>query len=135
MAPRILFILTSRAKMDNGAPTGWYLPEFARPYYHFISPDEAKPRAEIAVASPAGGLAPIDEVSVKNFKDPARRATSFSNVEEDAINLSKAMPALLEDEIKREQVVIDRRVITGQNPNSAQGVGVAIAQALSLESA
>lgn len=25
MSPRILFVLTSRAKMNNGAPTGWYL--------------------------------------------------------------------------------------------------------------
>ncbi|KAL4962043.1 class I glutamine amidotransferase-like protein [Aspergillus stella-maris] len=72
-----------------------------------------------------------------------RRATGFSNAEENAAGLTGAMPALLEDEIKRvggtyvqadhlwkEMVVVDGQIITGQNPTSAQGVGVALATAV-----
>ncbi|PWY94134.1 class I glutamine amidotransferase-like protein [Aspergillus sclerotioniger CBS 115572] len=232
MAPKILFVLTSCGEMSNGKPTGWYLPEFARPYYHLVGDDEANPQAEIIVASPAGGMAPIDEGSVKNFQnDPisvkffesqkklwettkplkdflgkasefdaifypgghgpmfdlvkdktslqlieefykagktvaavchgpivfvnatvdgkplleGRRATGFSNAEEDAVGLTGAMPVLLEDEVKRvggnyvkaeqlwkEMVVVDGQIITGQNPASAQGVGVALATAVGL---
>ena len=72
-----------------------------------------------------------------------REATGFSNAEEEAVQLTAAMPNLLEDEIKRvggkyvkaaepwaEKVVVDGQVITGQNPGSAHAVGVALAKAI-----
>jgi len=72
-----------------------------------------------------------------------RRITSFSNVEEELVGGVKAVPFSLEDEIQAkggsyekasevwgENVIVDGHVITGQNPNSARGVGVAIVEAL-----
>ncbi|KAG0137804.1 class I glutamine amidotransferase-like protein [Tuber indicum] len=62
MAPKVLFVLTSQKVLgESGKPTGWYLPEFAHPY-HVLSP-----YITIAVASPAGGEAPLDQGSVENF--------------------------------------------------------------------
>ncbi|EHK97030.1 Class I glutamine amidotransferase-like protein [Glarea lozoyensis ATCC 20868] len=64
MAPKVLFVLTSHNKMgDTGNPTGWYLPEFAHPY------EELKDHAEITIASPKGGAAPLDPSSVEASKD------------------------------------------------------------------
>ncbi|CAM1507841.1 Fc.00g046890.m01.CDS01 [Cosmosporella sp. VM-42] len=232
MAPKILVVLTSRGQMDNGNPTGWYLPELAHPYYDLVGSDESNPKVEIVVASPAGGEAPLDQGSVKMFeKDEEsvkflnskqklwketrrldeflgkasefagvfypgghgpmfdlvndetsikliqefyeagkpvaavchgpivfvnvkvngqpllkdREATGFSNAEEEAVQLTSAMPKLLEDEIKRvggkyvkaaepwgEKLAVDGQVITGQNPASAHAVGVALAKAIGL---
>ena len=33
MSPKVLFVYTSANKTLTGAPTGWYLPEAAHPYY------------------------------------------------------------------------------------------------------
>ncbi|KPM40810.1 hypothetical protein AK830_g5763 [Neonectria ditissima] len=230
---KILVVLTSRDKMNNGGPTGWYLPELAHPYYDLVGPDDANPKVEIVVASPAGGVAPLDQASVKMFEGDAesvkflntkqqlweqtrpladflgkaaefaavfypgghgpmfdlvddaaslkliqefyeagkpvaavchgpivfvnvvvdggkpllqgRQATGFSNAEEDQVDMTKHMPVLLEDEIKRvggnyvkadepwgEKVVVDGQVITGQNPGSAHAVGVALAKAIGI---
>lgn len=68
MAPKILVVLTSRDKMNNGKPTGWFLPEFAHPYYALVGDDESNPKVEIVVASPAGGVSPLDQGSVEMFK-------------------------------------------------------------------
>ncbi|KAH6892992.1 class I glutamine amidotransferase-like protein [Thelonectria olida] len=68
---KVLVVLTSQDKMTNGNPTGWYLPELAHPYYDLIGEDEANPKVEIVVASPAGNVAPLDQGSVKMFEsDP-----------------------------------------------------------------
>ncbi|OQV03994.1 hypothetical protein CLAIMM_08949 [Cladophialophora immunda] len=61
--PRVLLVLTSHGVLGaSGKPTGWYLPEFAHPYHqlHKI--------ADITVASPAGGEAPLDPGSVESWK-------------------------------------------------------------------
>ncbi|CAI7577861.1 unnamed protein product [Penicillium glandicola] len=77
--------------------------------------------------------------------------TGFSNDEEDAVNLSSAMPFMLETELARvsgkyakaaepwaEFVVVGKAagtgstIITGQNPASAAGVGKEILKALGL---
>lgn len=79
--PRVLFVLTSHSEMGaSGKPTGWYLvscftrqvwskilttnmqPEFALPYNALAK------ITKITVASPAGGVAPVDENSVDNWK-------------------------------------------------------------------
>ncbi|KAI1196117.1 ThiJ/PfpI family protein [Nemania serpens] len=74
-----------------------------------------------------------------------REATAFSNVEEDVIGMSRFMPFLLEDRIRAvgatfrkagapwgELVVVQDggKLITGQNPASAKGVGEAILKAI-----
>lgn len=75
--PKVLFILSSHGKLgDTGKPTGWWLSEFAHPYY------ELDPYCDITVASPAGGQAPLDPGSVEASKDDAS-ATTFLNTKQD----------------------------------------------------
>ncbi|KAK4546549.1 hypothetical protein LTR36_001766 [Oleoguttula mirabilis] len=229
--PKVLFVLTSHGSMTvhgKAKPTGWYLPEFAHPYYQLAG------KADITVASPAGGESPLDPASVEASKDeesvkfldtqselwkktekladfkgkanefaaifyvgghgpmfdlatdktshdiirefweagkvvsavchgPGALAqvkladgsflvsgsavTGFSNAEEDVVDLSAAMPFMLEDALKKnggrfekadeawgEKVVVGKegRLITGQNPGSAVGVGKAIAEAIKV---
>ncbi|KIJ56855.1 hypothetical protein M422DRAFT_40431 [Sphaerobolus stellatus SS14] len=63
MSPKILFVYTSASKNLKDGPTGWFLPEAAHPYYKLIS------HVEIDFAAPAGPNPPVDEQSVKTFKD------------------------------------------------------------------
>ncbi len=56
---KILMVLTSHADFgDTGNPTGFWLEEFATPYYSFLDAG-----AEITLASPKGGLPPVDPAS------------------------------------------------------------------------
>ncbi|KAF2742732.1 class I glutamine amidotransferase-like protein [Sporormia fimetaria CBS 119925] len=228
MAPNILFVLTSHNKLgDTGKPTGWYLPELAHPYHVLRN------KANITVASPAGGESPLDPSSIEAAKDdvsqdfykndsavwkntqkldsfvgkakdfdaifyvgghgpmfdlvdnptsqqlikefweagkivsavchaPAvlydaklsdgsllikdREVTAFTNAEEEQMGLTKAVPFLPEDALNKasngkfvkaaepwgEKVAVSGRLITGQNPASATGVGEAIAKALGI---
>ncbi|KAF2636599.1 ThiJ/PfpI family protein [Massarina eburnea CBS 473.64] len=62
--PNILFVLTSHNKLGKlDTPTGWYLSELAHPY-HVLHP-----KANITVASPLGGEAPVDPASVEATTD------------------------------------------------------------------
>ncbi|KAM4066383.1 DJ-1/PfpI family protein [Hirsutella rhossiliensis] len=62
MAPKVLVVLTSHDRIDRlDKPTGWFLPELAHPY------DVLSPKTEIVVASPKGGVAPLDPGSVEMF--------------------------------------------------------------------
>ncbi|KAK3112730.1 hypothetical protein LTR53_010678 [Teratosphaeriaceae sp. CCFEE 6253] len=64
MAPKVLIVLSSHDKLgDTGKKTGWYLPEFAHPYYKLAG------KADLTIASPKGGAAPLDESSVQMFTD------------------------------------------------------------------
>ncbi|KAH9837496.1 Glyoxalase activity of DJ-1 [Teratosphaeria destructans] len=66
MAPKVLFVLSSHEQLGNtGKTTGWYLPEFAHPYY------KLEGKADITIASPKGGAAPLDPSSVEMFKEDA----------------------------------------------------------------
>jgi len=228
MAKKVLVVLTSVDKFPGSdKKTGWYLPEFAHPYDALVAAG-----VEVTVASPKGGLAPLDPASVEMFKSdessvrflndkkalwektqrladfagkageydaifypgghgpmfdlatdaesqklaadfydagkvvaavchgPAalvnvtlgsgkalvegKQVTGFSNGEEDAVDLSKFMPFMLETALDEksggkfvkadkdwgEKVVVDGRLITGQNPASAKGVGDAIVKAI-----
>jgi putative intracellular protease/amidase len=211
---KILMVLTSHDKLGNtGKPTGFWLEEFAAPYYVFKDAG-----AEVTLVSPKGGQPPIDPKSdepgnqtdsMTRFKqDPAaqkvlantgkladvraddydtvfypgghgpmwdlvddptsialieafynagkpvaavchapgvlhrvtyqgqpivkgKRVTGFANSEEEAVQLTKVVPFLVEDELKRlggryEKVadwqsfaITDGRLVTGQNPASS----------------
>jgi putative intracellular protease/amidase len=211
---KILMVLTSHDQLgDTGEPTGFWLEEFAAPYYVFQDAG-----ASITLASPKGGQPPIDPKSddpsnqteaMTRFKqDPAaqkalantvklagvkadgfdtvfypgghgpmwdlvndqssialieafydagkpvaavchapavlrkvthqgqplvkgKRVTGFTNSEEEAVHLTKVVPFLVEDELKRlggryekaadwaDFTVVDGRLITGQNPSSS----------------
>lgn len=211
---KILMVLTSHDKLgDTGKKTGFWLEEFAAPYYVFTDAG-----AEVTLASPKGGQAPIDPRSddpanqteaMTRFKnDPAtqqvlantvklsevkasdfdtifysgghgpmwdlvdnqtsialiedfynsgkpvaavchapavfhkvtyqgqpivngKRVTGFTNTEEEAVQMTKVVPFLVEDELRRlgavfektddwlPFAVVDGRLVTGQNPASS----------------
>lgn len=67
---KILMVLTSHSKLGNtGEKTGFWVEEFAAPYYIFLDAG-----AEITLASPAGGQPPIDPKSeLPDFQTDATR--------------------------------------------------------------
>ena len=67
-AKKILMVLTSHADLgDTGEKTGFWIEEFASPYYTFKDAG-----IEITLASPAGGQSPIDPKSeLADFQTPA----------------------------------------------------------------
>ena len=57
--PKILMVLTSHDQLGNtGAKTGFWLEEFAAPYYVFKDAG-----ADVTLASPQGGQPPLDPKS------------------------------------------------------------------------
>ena len=127
---KILIVLTSHDQLGNtGEKTGFWLEEFASPYYVFKDAN-----AEVTLASPSGGQPPLDPKSdqpdfqteaTERFKQDndaqlalantlklsdisadgtplvkGKSVTGFSNTEEDAVQLSSIVPFLLEDELK-----------------------------------
>lgn len=211
---KILMVLTSHDQLgDTGKKTGFWLEEFAAPYYAFLDAGAA-----VTVASPRGGQPPLDPKSdavdgqtetTRRFKsdstaqavlastvkladvraedhdaifypgghgplwdlaeDPksialieafysadkpvgavchgpavlhramfrgeplvkGKRVTGFTNSEEEAVQLTKIVPFLVEDELKRlgglyekagdwqSFAITDGRLVTGQNPASS----------------
>ena len=65
---KILMVLTSHSKLGNtGEKTGFWVEEFAAPYYVFVDAG-----AEVTLASPAGSQPPIDPKSeLPDFQTPA----------------------------------------------------------------
>ena len=222
---KILMVLTSHDRLgDTGEKTGFWLEEFAAPYYVFTDAG-----AQVTVASPKGGQPPIDpksddpanqtpaqdrfkadksaqavlastkrldSVSADEFdavfypgghgplwdlaEDPAsislierfydsgkpvaavchapgvlrhvkhdgeplvkgRRVTGFTNSEEEAVQLTKVVPFLVEDELKRlggkyekagdwqSFAIVDGRLVTGQNPASSEATAEALLKLL-----
>ena len=222
---KILMVLTSHDKLGNtGRKTGFWLEEFAAPYYTFLDAGAA-----VTIASPNGGQPPLDPISdtpegqtdwTRRFKqDPAaqavlastsrltdvraedydavfypgghgpmwdltedpqsialiaafydagkpvaavchapgvlhrvkfrgqplvkgKRVTGFTNGEEEAVHLTRVVPFLVEDELKRlgglyekaadwsSFVVTDGKLVTGQNPASSQAGAAALLKLL-----
>ena len=222
---KILMVLTSHDKLGNtGRKTGFWLEEFAAPYYTFLDAG-----AVVTVASPKGGQPPLDPVSdtpegqtdlTRRFKqdsaaqavlahtrrlsemseadydavfypgghgpmwdlteDPnsialieafynagkpvaavchapavlhrvkfqgqpivkGKRVSGFTNSEEEAVGLTKVVPFLVEDELKRlgglyekapdwaSFVITDGRLVTGQNPASSKAGAEALLKLL-----
>lgn len=77
---KILMVLTSHDTLgDTGAKTGFWLEEFAAPYYVFTDAG-----AEVTVASPKGGQPPIDPKSddPKNQTPAQERFKADKNAQE-----------------------------------------------------
>jgi putative intracellular protease/amidase len=73
---KILMVLTSHDQLGNtGEKTGFWLEEFAAPYYVFKDPG-----ADITLASPKGGQPPLDPKS----NAPASRTNATRRFERDA---------------------------------------------------
>ena len=222
---KILMVLTSHNVLGStGRPTGFWLEEFTAPYYVFLDAGQ-----DVTVASPKGGLPPIDPKSdepgnqtdtMARFKgdksaqhvlastvklsdmkasdfdtvfysgghgpmwdlaeDPVsialiesfyeagkpvaavchapgvlrhvkfkgepivkgKRVTGFTNTEEEEVQLTKVVPFLVEDELRRlgglyEKVdnwkplaITDGHLITGQNPASSTAAAQALLMVL-----
>jgi len=81
-------------------------------------------------------LAALANVKAKNGESliKGKKITSFSNIEEEAVGLTKVVPFLLEDELKKlgahyskvdnwnPHTQQDGLLITGQNPKSSEAV-------------
>ncbi len=75
---KILFVLTSHDKLgDTGKKTGFWVEEFANPYYTLLDKG-----ADITIATPKGGAAPIDPSS--DSPDAATEDTERFNVDDEA---------------------------------------------------
>ncbi len=75
---KILFVLTSHDKLgDTGKKTGFWVEEFASPYYTLLDKG-----ANITIATPKGGAAPIDPSS--DSPDAATDATKRFNSDAEA---------------------------------------------------
>lgn len=76
-----------------------------------------------------------------------KRVTGFTNGEEEAVHLTKVVPFLVEDELKRigglyekapdweSFAVVDGRLVTGQNPASSTAAAQALVKLLSRKAA
>ncbi|KAI8628122.1 ThiJ/PfpI family protein [Xylariaceae sp. FL1651] len=101
------------------------------------------------VAAVCHGPAVLLNVKTEDGKSilAGKDVTGFSNAEEDAVDMSKYMPFMLEDRMKEaggnykkafepwgELVLVQDggKLITGQNPASAKGVGEAILKAIGV---
>ena len=64
----VLFVLTSHSELGNtGLKTGFWIEEFASPYYHLIDNG-----IQVTLSSPLGGQPPIDPKSNEaDFQTPA----------------------------------------------------------------
>ncbi len=89
------------------------------------------------IASVCHGTAALLNVEDEWLKD--RSVAGFSNMEEKLAGKTNLVPFLLETELKKSgakyekallpytsKVVVDKNVITGQNPQSPKGVGKAV---------
>ena len=75
---RVLVVLTSHDQLgDTGEKTGFWLEEFAAPYYRLLDAG-----AELTLASPAGGQPPLDPKSSQ--PDAQTDATHRFNADSDA---------------------------------------------------
>ncbi|MCC5876293.1 MAG: DJ-1/PfpI family protein [Candidatus Sumerlaeia bacterium] len=96
------------------------------------------------VAAVCHGPAALVSVKLSNGRHlvDGRRVAAFTNAEEEAVELTEVMPFLLETTLRsrgatvdraenfQEKVVVDGRLVTGQNPASATGMGREVARVL-----
>ena len=87
MTKKILMVLTSHDQLGNtGQKTGFWVEEFAAPYYAFIDAG-----AQVTLATPKGGQAPIDPTStLADFQTSAtERFDNDSNAKAEVANTVK----------------------------------------------
>ena len=83
---KILMVLTSHSELGNtGEKTGFWVEEFAAPYYVFLDAG-----ADITLASPKGGQPPVDPKSeLPDFQTPATHR--YDNDEAAQVKLAATM--------------------------------------------
>ncbi|WP_295422094.1 type 1 glutamine amidotransferase domain-containing protein [Sulfurovum sp.] len=96
--------------------------------------------ANKTVSAVCHGPASLVDVKLKNGKYlvEGKQVTSFTNNEEDEVNMSVKMPFMLESKLKEQgalfhakgnwadNVVVDGKLITGQNPSASASIADAI---------
>lgn len=88
---KVLFVLTSHDELgDTGEKTGFWIEEFAAPYYNLLDKG-----VKITVASPKGGKAPID---------PKSKAEASQTEATMRFNKDKAAQDLINTTVKLEDV-------------------------------
>lgn len=99
------------------------------------------------VAAVCHGPAALLNIKLANgdYLINGKKLTGFSNTEEAAVKLTKVVPFSLEDELVKRggrfekaadwqvKVVADKRLVTGQNPQSAAEVGHVVVQLLTAK--
>lgn len=88
---KILLVLTSHDRLgDTGKPTGFWLEEFAAPYYRFLEAG-----AEVTLASPRGGQPPLDPKSdAEDAQTDATRRFRHDEVARQALASTKPLSSL-----------------------------------------
>ena len=95
---KILFVLTSHHQLRNtGKKTGFWIEEFATPYYFFTDKN-----IEVTVATPNGGQAPIDlksnepnfqtDATKRYFSDAVAQKILSNSVKLSSVNQKYLMP-------------------------------------------
>jgi putative intracellular protease/amidase len=96
------------------------------------------------VAAVCHGPAGIVDITLSDGRPlvEGRRVAAFTNDEEQAVGLTKVVPFLLQDALEERgathvgaanftaHVIVDGRLVTGQNPASAAGTGKATVEVL-----
>ena len=94
MSKKVLFVLTSHDELGNtGLKTGFWTEELAAPYYTL-----ADKGVEITLASPKGGLPPIDPKS----EDPASQTDATRRMDSDDVLKDKLQNTHKLSEVKSE---------------------------------
>lgn len=85
---KILFVLTSHDQLGNtGEKTGFWIEEFATPYYFFTDKG-----IEVTIASPKGGQPPIDPKSnLPDYSTPATKRFYADKAAQDKLSKTLAL--------------------------------------------
>ncbi len=92
---KILFVLTSHSELGNsGKKTGFWIEEFATPYYVL-----ADAGADITIASPKGGQPPVDpESELADAQSPATERFYKDNILIDKVAYSLKLSVIKQDD-------------------------------------
>ncbi|KMJ57475.1 NonF [Bacillus sp. LL01] len=93
MTKHILMVVTTADKMNNGHETGLWLSEFGEAYVEF-----ANKGYEITVASPKGGKAPVDAISLEGGETPQEILDTAKHLE-NTIKLDEIVDVSIYDAI------------------------------------
>eukprot|EP01088_Endostelium_zonatum_P003169 TRINITY_DN1437_c0_g1_i1.p1 TRINITY_DN1437_c0_g1~~TRINITY_DN1437_c0_g1_i1.p1 ORF type:complete len:228 (-),score=67.15 TRINITY_DN1437_c0_g1_i1:62-745(-) len=90
---KVLVVLTSHGQLgDTGKPTGYWLEEFAAPYYTFLEAG-----FDVTLASPKGGNPPLDPNSTKEETALVKRFNGDSTLKEKLANTHKLSEVKADD--------------------------------------
>lgn len=134
---KILMVLTSHDVLGTtGLKTGFWLEEFAAPYFVFREAFYNSGKPVALVCHSPGVLRHVTYKGEPLVK--GKRVTGFTNGEETEMQLAHIVPILVEDELLRLGAVFakrkdwdafaitDGRLITGQNPASSTSAAKAL---------